>query len=411
MEFVRKRWFGLYAAMVCALFSGAVHSWSVYVNPLMDRYGWTAAAISGAYTLHTLSTAITPLLIRRLRSRMSLSTYCLIGGVLYSAGFMLCGSIQGSVLELYLYFGLLAGGGVGFIYLSLGTYVVQLFPDRRGLAAGLFTACFGLSAFFWALAARAIMSSTGSVSTAFFSLGLIFLCVLLIATRFLCEVPSDWETSAPAGRSAVARVRPLSERSPGEVARSPLYYLLLCVFCCGLISGSMILSLGAPIVESVLGYSPEQAALVVGCFAIASTGGRLVWGSISDRIGRTTVLVILCGIICLAMIGLSSITSEVLFLACLLATPMCYGAYAATLSPITVETFGSRHFGINFNLMFIAFSLAALIGPQITAQVKQASGSYQDAFFYATLLGLAGMIGALIFRRIDRTRRAVMAGS
>ncbi len=396
------------ASMVCAIFIGIIYSWSVYVNPLVGKYGWTAAETSIAYTINMVFSALVPILVSRLRARLRIRHYCMIGAFVYGGGVILCGFIQSSVIEVYLYFGVLAGGGIGFIYLSLASYVVQLFPDRRGLAAGLYTASYGLAAILWAPAARYIMSNFGDVSTAFIYVGTIMTTVLMVATRFLYEVPAGWrgEPARVNSRIAAAQATAISEKSPRELLSTPTYYVIVTMYTCGLISGAMVLSLGAPIIEESLNFSPEKAAIVVGLFALASAGGRLFWGLMSDLLGRLNVLVILGAITCSCMVVLANINDEFIFLICLLAIPMCYGAYAATLSPVAVETFGAQHFTMNYNMLFIAFGLSALVGPQVTAYVKSSSGGYQGAFFYATIFAGIAVLMAVVLKFIIRAQRS-----
>jgi OFA family oxalate/formate antiporter-like MFS transporter len=393
--------------MLSVLFAGIIYSWSVYVNPLVAKFGWSTGETSIAYTINVVFSALVPILAGKLRARMKINRYCLLGALVYGSGLFLCGFIQSSVIELYLYFGVLVGSGIGFIYLGLAPYVVQLFPDKRGLAAGLFTACYGLAAFFWAPAARYIMSSYGDVSNAFIYLSILMTMVLLLVTRFLYEVPAGWQGDpAQGGAKAAAQITALVEKSPKQLLATPLYYVILLMYTCGLISGMMVLSLGSPIIEGSLSYSPEKAAIIVGFFAVASTGGRLFWGWISDVLGRLNVMIILGAITCLCMIILANLDEEYIFIICLLAVPMCYGAYAATLAPVAVETFGARHVTMNYNLLFIAFGLAALIGPQVIAYVRSSSGGYQGAFFYGTIFAAIAVVLAIISKQIMKSQRA-----
>ena len=406
MDFTRKRWISLVAAMSCALQAGLLYSWSVFVLPLSTKYGWTPSSVSIAYTLNVVAMALVPIVCGKLRARMPIRQYCLVGSAIYCSGTILCGFMLSSVYELYVYFGIMVGAGNGFIYLSLASYVVQLFPDKKGFAAGLYTSSYGCGALFWAPAAGYIIQATGDVSNAFIYLGILFSVGLVISTRFLHEVPQGYEGEAR--RTASDKAEPLREPardvSPKELLRSPVYYLVVSLYTFGLIGGMMVLALGSPIVQAVLSYTPEQAALIVGLFAVASSGGRLVWGWISDILGRTVVLLLLGLITCCCMLVLASADAEAVFLAALLAIPMCYGAYAATLPPVAVETFGAKYFSMNYNFLFIAFGMAALVGPQVVAYAQSASGEFEGAFLYGTAFGAASSIAALIFLIVARSQ-------
>ncbi len=411
MEFAQKRWIALIAAMVCAFFSGVIYTWSVYVIPLANKYHWSTAEISFAYTLNIIFSAIIPIVFAKLRTKIKISNYNFIGACVYGAGMLYLSIMWGSIWELYLGFGVLVGGGIGFIYVSLVAYVVQLFPDKKGLAAGLYTAAYGAAALIWAPLANSIIQSTGDVSMAFRYLGITMTAVMLVGTRFLFDIPSDWtgpsvSTAQSSRNNGKPTPGPVSEKSTREMFVSPLFYVTWVMFILGLISGSMILALGSPILQGSLGWTETRAALVVGFFAVAQTVGRLFWGWISDLIGRINVITIVGASTVLAMFLLAYVRTETLYVIAILCVPMAYGAYASMLSPITAETFGPKYFPNNYNAIFTAFAFAALIGPQLVAYVKKTSGGYQGAFLYAIMFAAIAILLSFAYRYLADKERA-----
>ena len=65
------------------------------------------------------------------------------GAICIALGWVLGGTIAKSPLDLYIYYGVIAGTGAGIIYISCVANAVKWFPDRRGLAVGLTAAGFG----------------------------------------------------------------------------------------------------------------------------------------------------------------------------------------------------------------------------------------------------------------------------
>ncbi|EFL86108.2 hypothetical protein HMPREF0326_01811 [Desulfovibrio sp. 3_1_syn3] len=407
MDFARKRWLSLGAAMLSALLVGVIYSFSVYVNPLVERYGWSKGAVSLAYTLNIVITAIVPLLVGKYRARMPISRYTFIGSVIYAVGILLCGFIRGSVYEFYLYFGVITGAGIGIVYTSLATYVVQMFPDRKGLAAGLYTACYGCAPFFWAPLASYLISTFG-IENAFKYIGVFFIVGLILVTRFLREIPMGFTEAMSAHSGNTTPQAPsLYEKSPRQLLSTPLFYVIMLLYTFGMSCGAMALSLGSPILQSTLHYSPEAAAIVVGFFAIASATGRLFWGGMSDKIGRPNVLICLCLITLISMSVLSMFTTEVLFVSAILLIPFCYGAYACTISPVAVECFGTRHFAQNYNVVFQVFAFSAIIGPQVIAYSEAATGGFRLAFMVACAFAVLGLFLAVLVKlMVNRARAA-----
>lgn len=413
MDFAQKRWIALVAAMICALFAGVIYTWSVYVNPLSEMFGWSTSSISLAYTINIIFSAIIPVTFVKVRAKLGIANYNLLGAFVFGLGMLLCSTMKGSIWELYLYFGVLVGGGIGFIYVSLVSYVVQLFPDKRGLAAGLYTAAYGCAALIWAPWASNIIQTTGNPLIAFRTLGIVMTIVIIIGTRFLYNVPEGW-AGVPSKETEDKPAKPVapavSEKRTVELFSSPLFYVVLIMFTCGLISGSMILALGSPILQGSLGYTPAKAAVVVGLFAVAQTFGRLFWGWISDAIGRMNVVTSVGVLTVLALLIMIVIKTEWLYIIAILIVPMAYGAYASMLSPLTVETFGSKHFTSNYNVLFYAFAFAALIGPQIVAYFKGTPGGYETAFIWAVGFASLAIILSFVYRSMAAKEREKNAG-
>lgn len=413
MEFAQKRWIALVAAMTCALFAGVIYTWSVYVNPLNKLFGWSTASISLAYTINIIFSAIIPVTFVKVRAKLGIANYNLLGAFVFGLGMFLCSTMTGSLWQLYLYFGVLVGGGIGFIYVSLVSYVVQLFPDKRGLAAGLYTAAYGCAALLWAPFASNIIQSTGNPLNAFRTLCFVMTPVIIIGTRFLYNIPAGW-AGVPAKDTVDKPAKPakpaISEKSTAELFSSPLFYVLMIMFTCGLISGSMILSLGSPILQGSLGYTPAKAAVIVGFFAVAQTFGRLFWGWLSDAIGRMNVVTTVGVLTVFALLIMIFTKAEVLYILAILIVPMAYGAYASMLSPTTVETFGAKHFTSNYNVLFYAFAFAALIGPQVVAYFKGKPGGYETAFIWAVGFASLAIILSFVYRSLAAKEREKNAG-
>ena len=122
-------------------------------------------------------------LIRRMSSRLCVA----VGAVLFGAGLFAAG-LMSQLWQLYLFYGVISGLGVGFIYPSMMAYVVRLFPDRSGMASGLGTAAYGSGAILWAPTAAALMEKVG-LGSAFRVLGVLFAAVILLGSLLLAEPP------------------------------------------------------------------------------------------------------------------------------------------------------------------------------------------------------------------------------
>lgn len=164
--------------MVICVCAGFGYAWSVLQTPIIARFGWADSGVALAYTITVVCSTMAPLLFGGLIRRMSSRLCVAVGAVLFGAGLFAAG-LMSQLWQLYLFYGVISGLGVGFIYPSMMAYVVRLFPDRSGMASGLGTAAYGSGAILWALTAAVLMEKVG-LGSAFRVLGVLFAAVILL---------------------------------------------------------------------------------------------------------------------------------------------------------------------------------------------------------------------------------------
>lgn len=391
-NFEKKRWVCMAAALIACVCAGFGYAWSVLQNPIVSTHGWADNQVSLAYTLTVVCSTMAPLflgaVIRKLGSRRCVA----VGAVLFGCGLFLTGSIT-ALWQLYLYYGLLNGIGVGFIYPSMMAYVVRLFPDRSGMASGMGTAAYGAGAILWAPAAVAIMERA-SLAAALRVLGIALGGVILAASFLLGEPPEEFERRfAPIPQAGAADNSKDLRR--GEMVKRPAFYLMVAIFACALVAGTIVISQASPILQQTLGYSTAQAAAMVSVVSACNVGGRFLIGTLSDRkgLGFALTLTFCCCAVAMAVLALSGI--EAVVLVCMGVAAACYGGFASTLTPLTAKMFGRRYITENYGVIYVVFGISALIGPNLAVSFKNAAGgSYSGAFLTAAALAVAGLIGS-----------------
>src|SRR5260370_14911057 len=147
------------------------------------------------------------------------------GGVMGSVGFLMSAPAH-SLGSLYFWFGVVAGAGIGFGYATPIPVMAKWFPDKRGLAVGLAVGGYGAgSAIFGPLSQLKLIPKYGLPAT-FQILGAIFFVMTMICALFLKNPPAGYQ---PAGRAAAAASQSAGashEFSPGEMLRTPTFYLM-----------------------------------------------------------------------------------------------------------------------------------------------------------------------------------------
>ncbi|SMC81888.1 MFS transporter [Papillibacter cinnamivorans] len=403
MDFHKTRWSCLLAAFLIQLTPGIVYAWSVFQQPLIQKYGFSPTAAALTFTFSFSVTMLTQLFFGPRISQLPIRRTMRIGALLFTAGFAGCGLIRGSVLELYLYFGVFCGISAGFIFPVLVSYGMRLFPDKPGLGAGVMSAGSALGGLLWAPAFNRLFELTGNVSYPFLIIGIVLLPVIFFLSRFLLEPPSDF---APAPAAQRTHNESLLDLGRLRMVKHPLFYCTYPALVFGLLVGLMILSQGSPILQWAFGMSPGRASVVVGFLSMSSAAGRFVWGTVADRAGRLRVLLVNHCLMGLSMLLIPLVATPGVFIALLILCCFCYGGFMTLVPQMAALVFGQNHFAENYTVFFSTIAVSSLIGPPVIAVLRERSGGFSGAFTFGLFCSAAGIILTLIlFSAFARGRR------
>ena len=127
--------------------------------------------------------------------------------------------------------------------------------------------------------------------------------------------------------------------------------------------------------------------------AIGMVAGKVVWGVVSDKVGRSPVFFALFLIAAVALVALASTTSYAGVAGCMASVAFCYGGFLALMGPVTADDFGPTYLGVNFGIMFFTVAISSFVGPRIAAVVADANGgSYSTAFLIAAAISVLGVV-------------------
>jgi MFS transporter, OFA family, oxalate/formate antiporter len=202
--------------------------------------------------------------------------------------------------------------------------------------------------------------------------------------------PKGWSPAA-AKEAAVTR-----EFAPGEMLRTPTFYLLWVGYAFGCSAGLMVISQLVPFAKSVgiAAAALSTMTLVVGAFGNAS--GRILSGWMSDRLGRINVLRAMIGISILAMPALYAAGKNValLFIA-VFVVYWCYGTQLSVNGVAASDLWGTKNAGVNYGILFTAWGVAGIIGPRIGGVLYDRYHDYQAASYTAAVLAAVALLCVL----------------
>lgn len=397
---LRRRWAYLALGIAALLFAGVIYAWSILKTPLAETFGWSGQALALNYTLTMWCFCFGGfgggLLGKRLGSRICL----LLAALLAGGGFLLASRLSGSsVLPLYLSYGGMGGLGIGLAYNVIISTVNRWFPDKKGLCSGALMMGFGASALVVGKLAAALMAGPGW-RRAYLCLGIALGLVLGLTALFLRGPgPDTVFPPVQTRRSREDRVEAL-ECSTGQMLRRRSFWLaFFCIVCLSAV-GSTVFSFAKDLSLSV-GAEADFATTLVGLLSICNGLGRILIGSLFDRLGRKpTMLTANLLTILAAGTGLLAVVlhSLPLCVAGLCLTGFSYGASPTISSAFTASFYGSKHFPLNFSVMNFNLIPAALTATAAGGLLERSGGFTAPL---ALLLGLAlvSLLLSLLIRK------------
>ncbi|HCC58367.1 MAG TPA: hypothetical protein DEQ47_14130 [Solibacterales bacterium] len=397
-----SRWWRVAGGLSMNMALGTLYGWSVFVAPLEARFGWKRADTSMVFTIAVIVFALSFVVAGRIQDKFGPLVCSLTGGILVSLGFFLC-SYTTSLGYLYVCFGVIGGLGNGFGYATPIPVMAKWFPDKRGLAVGLAVGGYGAgSAIFGPLAQLKLIPAYG-LSATFQILGAIFLVMTMVGAVLLRNPPPAYRPDgwAPAAQSAAAR-----EFTPGEMLRTPTFYLMWVGYALGCSAGLMVISQLVPFAKSmgIAAAALSTMTLVLG--AAGNASGRILSGWMSDRLGRINVLRTMIAISIVAMPALYAAGSNVALLyAGVFVVYWCYGTQLSVNGVAASDFWGTRNAGINYGLLFTAWGVAGIIGPRIGGVLYDRYHNYQAAFHTAAVLAAVALLCELGARRPTQDRK------
>ena len=100
--------------LVMMVVLGLQTSFGIFFKPIIDAMGWSRAVTSGAFSLSQVAGGVACIVIGGLNDRFGPRVAVTLCGMLSVLGYLLMSQIQ-AVWQLYLYYGILIGVGVGIL--------------------------------------------------------------------------------------------------------------------------------------------------------------------------------------------------------------------------------------------------------------------------------------------------------
>jgi oxalate/formate antiporter len=403
-----NRWIQLVVGVTCMVFASNIqYSWTLFVPEIQESHGWTRAAIQTAFTIFVVVQTWSTPVIGHFIDTQGPRIVVLVGGLLTGLAWVI-NSQAGSLTGFYV--GSIVGGlGVGGVYATSINNALKWFPDKRGLAVGLTAAGYGSGTIVTIIPIANMIASSGYQAT-FFVFGLIQGIMIFAAAWFL-RAPRAGEI---AGSTKVVQSR--RDYTLGEALRTPVFWVMLAMFTGTVTGGLMAVAQLGVIAEDVgvrempvNAYFFTMAALPFALMLDRIMNGisRPLFGWVSDHIGREMTMFIAfttegLGILALGVLGHNPWAFVILSGVVFLAWGEVYSLFSATAS----DTFGTKHIGKIYGVLYCAKGIAALLVP-FGNLLMESTGTWATVLYTMAAMDLAAAATAvLVLKPLLRSHHA-----
>lgn len=429
---VMNRWLVVVGAVAIQLCLGAIYAWSVFTPKLTDpagAYKFTAIQAANIFSVGLFVFALVMVFSGRKLATTGPRKLTIYGGLALGIGYVLAGIMGGSYISQLICIGIIGGGGIGMAYVVPIAVGVKWFPDKKGMMNGLAVAGFGFGATIWVKWAgswgggllNTLNFAGDGIRSVFILYGIIFAVLVILGSLVMKDPPEGWlpEGYTPPAPSAGGSAAGMVDFESGEMLRTPQYYMIFIVFLFSALAGLMVIyciklfgidaltfarigSLDAATsgYGEAVKWASATAGTAMALYAILNGLGRIIWGTVSDKIGRKTAIFLMClfqGIVMLMFYKMAATEIGLIVGACIIG--FNFGGNFALFPSVTADFFGTKTVGKNYGLVFFAYGVAGILGPKIAGFYKTAAKGATDPSAWMTpfvIAGVACLAGAVI---------------
>lgn len=405
-----NRWLQLLMGIICmAMIANLQYGWTLFVNPLADKYGWSKAAIQVAFTIFVLTETWLVPIEGYLVDRFGPRPVVLVGGILCGIGWVL-NSFADSLPTLY-FAAAISGVGAGAVYGTCVGNALKWFPDRRGLAAGLTAAGFGAGSALTIIPITLVIKNQG-YEAAFLYFGIVQGVIVFLMSLFLKAAPESLKKSAAISTIKVQQSK--RDYKPMEVVRKPVFWVMYFMFVMVAAGGLMAVAQLAPIAKdfkindipvNILGLVLPALTFALAIDRVLNGLTRPFFGWVSDQIGREKTMLIAfglesIGILALYQYGQNPVAFVILTGVVFFAWGEIYSLFPSTCA----DTFGTKYAAGNAGLLYTAKGTASLLVP-LSSVLTAATGNWHAVFIAASVMNaIAALMAWFVLRPMRKSQ-------
>jgi MFS family permease len=382
------------AALSMAFWFGIRSSFSVFYVALLEDFSWSRGGLAGVQSAAMITYTLAAPLLGSLIDRFGPRRIILPGIVVLTLGLILCATAE-TLTQFYLLYGLLVGSGVACIgIVCYSAILVHWFEKKRGLASGIAVSGMGLGVLLLVPLSQYFISVWGWRTTFVLLAGLGLIGLMPLNGLFLRHKPrqvgqsidgNNIKANGAQSGSIQSGVTLNSDWTFAQFLNSSSFWCFMAFSFCATLGVYIVLVHNVKYLVD-LGIPKMTAAAIFAMVGVISSIFRIIWGWVSDQIGRemTYTLGIICacaGVGALLMLETSGMPGLVYLF------PVFFGIGWGVTAPMVMsgaaDIFNGRIFGLLFGIVEGVIGLAGAFGAWLAGFIFDRTQSYHWAFVIA----------------------------
>jgi MFS family permease len=368
---------------------GVNGAFGVYYLALLEEFSWTrsdgATIASANFLVYAIASPLVGLAFDRFGPRLLMP----FGAFLVGSG-LVASSFATSLLGMYISYGIITALGQGALsFVGHNALISFWFVRRRATAIGIASMGQGVGALVMVPLTQLLIDQIGWRWTYVVTGSMLLLVLLPANALFQRRKPQDVGQfpdgdTTPGAENPGRHSQRAGERdwTLREAVRSFPFW---CITLGHLALGTALFLINTHAIAHfvAVGYEKLTASFYFGLIGFIRIGATIIWGSLSDRLGRSNAYAVATLVTALGVVGMIAMTIDApLWLVYL--TIALYGighsAGNPTYGAVIGDIFSGRKIGVIFGFLEISFGFGSAFGSWIGGYLFDANGSYAWSF-------------------------------
>jgi MFS family permease len=210
----------------------------------------------------------------------------------------------------------------------------------------------------------------------FVVLGIVYFAFMMVGA-VLVRVPAPgWKPQGYVEPTVSRKLITKNDVFVYDALKTPQFWLIWMALCLNVTAGIGVLGQASAMSQEMFPgqITPVAAAGFVGLMSLFNMGGRFLWASTSDYIGRKNTYFVFFALgtaLYLLVPYAGSIGSVTLFVLCFLVIISMYGGGFATVPAYLKDMFGTRYVGAIHGMLLTAWAMAGIFGPVLVNYIRE----------------------------------------